>query len=138
MVDCFLVLLAGTLLFSVPLRGPLWMLGVASAALVVTTVSVGTLISTVARSQQQAMMGSFIFLFPANLLSGIMFPVENMPAAIRWVAYLDPLKYFVTLVRDVMLKGGDPGVFASHVGALAAMAAFTAALSYKRFRQTLN
>ncbi|MBI5882055.1 MAG: ABC transporter permease [Elusimicrobia bacterium] len=138
LADCCLVLLAGTLLFSVPSRGPLWMLAVASAAFVVTTVSVGTLISTVSRNQQQAMLGSFMFLFPANLLSGIMFPVENMPPAVRWAAYFDPLKYFVTLVRNIMLKGGDPWVFVSNVAVLALMAVLTAALSYRRFRRTLE
>ncbi|MBI5625256.1 MAG: ABC transporter permease [Elusimicrobia bacterium] len=138
LADCVLVLLAGSLLFDVPSRGPLWMLALASAVFVVTTVSAGTLISTISRNQQQAMLGSFIFLFPANLLSGIMFPVENMPAAVRWVAYLDPLKYFVTLVRAVMLKGGDPWVFASNVAVLAAMAVLMASLSFARFRRTLE
>ncbi|MFA6318032.1 MAG: ABC transporter permease [Elusimicrobiota bacterium] len=138
LADCVLVLLAGTALFSVPSRGPLWMLALASGVFVATTVSVGTLISTIARNQSQAMLGSFMFLFPANLLSGIMFPVENMPIAVRWVAYLDPLKYFVTLVRNIMLKGGDPWVFASNVAVLVVMAAGTAGLSYIRFRRTLE
>jgi len=138
MADALLVVTAGVVLFAVPLRGPLWMLAAASFAFVVTTVSVGTLISTIAETQQQAMMGSFLFLFPAVLMSGIMFPVENMPPAIAWVAYLDPLRYFVTLLRNIMLKGGDPWVVGSNLLVLVLMAAFTAGLGYKRFRQTLN
>lgn len=138
MIDAALVVLAGVVIFDVPLRGPLWMLAASSFVFVVTTVSVGTLISTISQNQQQAMMGSFLFLFPATLMSGIMFPVENMPPAIAWVAYLDPLKYFVTLMRNIMLKGGDPWVVGSNLAILALMASATAALSYKRFRQTLN
>lgn len=138
LVDAALVIAAGSAIFSVPLRGPVWMLAVAAFAFVVTTVSVGTLISTVSDSQQQAMLGSFLFLFPAILLSGIMFPVENMPAAIAWVAHLDPLMYFVRLLRNIMLKGGDPHVFARDLGVMVLMAALAAGLSVKRFRQTLN
>ena len=67
-----------------------------------------------------------------------MYPVENMPAAIIVAAYLDPLMYFVRLLRNIMLKGGDPYVFWSNLSALALMAFFTAGLAYKRFRQTLN
>lgn len=138
MADALLVLAAAAVVFKVPLRGPLPMLGLGAFAFVLTTVGIGTLISTVSRSQQQAMMGSFLFLFPATLMSGIMFPIENMPPAIIWAAYLNPLLYFVTLMRNVMLKGGDPQVFLLDVAVLAAMAAAAAAASYRRFRGTLN
>ena len=79
-----------------------------------------------------------MFLFPAILMSGIMYPVENMPSAIIAAAYLNPLMYFVRLLRNIMLKGGDAYVFWSNLGALALMAVFAAGLAYKRFRQTLN
>ena len=138
LADAALILTAAVLIFGVPIRGPLWMLALALVVFVITTVGVGTLVSTIAASQQQAMMGSFLFLFPAVLMSGLMFPIENMPPAILWVAQLNPLKYFVTLMRDIMLKGGDTTVFAANLSVLAAMAVFAAALSYRRFRQTLN
>ena len=138
LVDAALVITAGVLLFSVPLRGPLWILALSAFVFIITTVSVGTLISTIADSQQQAMLGGFLFLFPAILMSGIMFPVENMPPAIAWVAHLDPLMYFVRLLRNVLLKGGDPWVVGSNLAVLAAMACGAAALAFKRFRQTLN
>ncbi len=138
LANAALVVTAGYLLFGVPVRGPLWELALAALAFVVTTVSVGTFISTVAKSQQQAMLGGFMFLFPAILMSGIMYPVENMPKAIIAVAYMDPLMYFVRLIRNIMLKGGDLHVFWSNLGALALMAVFAAGMAYKRFRQTLN
>ncbi|MBI4350674.1 MAG: ABC transporter permease [Elusimicrobia bacterium] len=138
LADAALVVTAGYLLFGVPVRGALWQLGLAALVFVVTTVSVGTFISTVSKNQQQAMLGGFMFLFPAILMSGVMYPIENMPRAVIAAAYLDPLMYFVRLFRNIMLKGGDNHVFWTNIGALALMAAFAAGLAYKRFRQTLN
>ncbi|MDQ7773433.1 MAG: ABC transporter permease [Elusimicrobiales bacterium] len=138
LVNAALVIAAGFLIFGVPVRGALWQLAAAALAFVVTTVSIGTLISTISRNQQQAMMGGFIFLFPAVLMSGIMYPVENMPALLKPAVYLNPLYYFTTLLRNILLKGGDPAVFARDMAALAVMAAATGTLAYKRFKQTLN
>ncbi|OGR81353.1 MAG: multidrug ABC transporter permease [Elusimicrobia bacterium GWC2_64_44] len=133
-----LVLTVAHLAFGVPVRGPLWQLFLAAFVFIITTVSVGTSISTLARNQQQAMLGGFMFLFPAILMSGIMYPVENMPPSIIAAAYLDPLMYFMRLLRSIMLKGGDPHVFWTNVGALALMAVVAAGVAYNRFRQTLN
>ncbi|HOW28513.1 MAG TPA: ABC transporter permease [Elusimicrobiota bacterium] len=138
MLDTVLILLAGTLLFDVPVRGELWKLLLAAFVFVVTTVTIGILISTISKNQQQSMLGSFLFVFPATLMSGIMFPVENMPKTIIVVAYLNPLKYFVTLLRNILLKGGDPWVLWSNIGVLLLMAVATTALSFRRFHQTLN
>lgn len=124
--------------FGVPMRGSFLMLAIATIFFLLSTVSIGTLISTISRNQQQAMMGSFIFLMPAILLSGIIFPTDNMPAALQVVAAVDPLKYFITLVRNIMLKGGDWHVLAVNTSALAAIAAGTMALAYKRFRLNLG
>ncbi|HOW88909.1 MAG TPA: ABC transporter permease [Elusimicrobiales bacterium] len=138
LLDAALVVGAGYMIFGVPVRGPLWQLALASMVFVVATVAIGTFVSTVSRNQQQAMLGGFIFLFPAMLMSGIMYPVENMPGAMIAAAYLDPLMYFVRLLRNIMLKGGDPGVFWTDVGAMALMALASAGLAYRRFRRTLN
>jgi ABC-2 type transport system permease protein len=138
LIDAALVVLAGYLIFGVPVRGALWQLALASLIFVVNTVSIGTFISTVSKNQQQAMLGGFMFLFPAILMSGVMYPVENMPGAVIAAAYLDPLMYFVRLFRNIMLKGGDDYVFWTNLGALCLMAVFTAGFAYKRFRQTLN
>lgn len=124
--------------FDVPMRGSFLAFAVASLFFLVTTVSIGTLISTISRNQQQAMMGGFIFLMPAILLSGIMFPVENMPLVFRAVAAVDPLMYYLTLLRNIMLKGGDPGVILSHTAALAAISCASAALAVKRFKLHLG
>ncbi len=138
LLDACLVVLAGYLLFGVPVRGHLWQLALAALVFVLNTVSIGTFISTISKNQQQAMLGGFMFLFPAILMSGVMYPVENMPSAVIAAAYLNPLMYFVRLIRNIMLKGGDPLVFWQNTGVLLLMAAGTVTLAYKRFRQTLN
>lgn len=138
MADVPLILAVAVVLFGVPVRGPLWMLALGTFAFVCTMVGAGTLVSTVTRRQQQAMMATFLTLFPMQMLSGVFFPLDNMPWALRWITYFNPLRYEVTLLRNVLLKGGDPRVFWTCTGALALLGAATAWLSFRRFSQTLN
>jgi len=138
LVDATLVVATAVFGFGVPLRGPVWEMGLASVFFILTTVSLAVFISTFAENQQQAMMGGFLFLFPSVLLSGLMFPLENMPRGLYLLTYLDPLRYFITLARNIMLKGGEPSVVAGNLLGLAILGASTAVLAFKRFRQTLN
>ncbi len=137
-IDVPLVMCFGVFFFSVPVRGSILLLGLSSAVFLCTTVSVGIMISTLAKNQQQAMMGSFMFLFPAFMLSGIFFPVENMPSYLRFVAYLNPLKYFVAILRNIMLRGGDLSLVAYNLGVLILMGTLAVLFSYRRFHQTLD
>ncbi|TXH26720.1 MAG: ABC transporter permease [Elusimicrobia bacterium] len=114
------------LVFGVPLRGPLWALALNAGAFVVTMVAAGTLISTFAKNQQQAMMGGFLFLFPAIQLSGVMAPVENFPLWAKPLAWLNPIQYFVSLNRQVMLRGAVGPLFWSEWAALCALGAVIA------------
>jgi len=133
-----IILVAAIVIFGLPFRGTYWKFLLASFMFVLTTISIGTLISTIAKRQQQAMMATFLFLFPAILLSGMMFPVENMPKALIGVAYLDPLKYMLTLLRNIFLKGGDDWVFWTNLSALLVIAVVAVGVSFNRFRQSLN
>ncbi|NTV53668.1 MAG: ABC transporter permease [Candidatus Firestonebacteria bacterium] len=138
LVIVHLILVAAILIFGLPFRGPYWKFLLAGFMFVLTTVSIGTLISTIAKRQQQAMMATFLFLFPAIMLSGMMFPVENMPKALIGVAYLNPLKYMLTLLRNILLKGGDDWVFWTNLSALFIIAVVAVGVSFNRFRQSLN
>ena len=69
--------------------------------------AIGIAISTISQTQQQAMMGSFLFLFPALLLSGLMFPVENMPPFMKVFSEINPMTHFNYIMRNIILKGGD-------------------------------
>lgn len=137
MADVPLMVALGVGGFHVPLRGPLWALFLAAAVFVGTTVFVGTLISTFAKNQQQAMMGGFLFLFPAILLSGVMAPIENIPAAFVPLSWLNPLRFFVSLTRQVMLKGTIGSFYWTNLGAMAFLGLLAAASSVHRFRKTL-
>jgi drug efflux transport system permease protein len=124
--------------FGVPMRGSLVALVIAAFAFVCTTVAIGTLISTFAQNQQQSMLGGFLFLFPGILLSGLMFPLENMPLIMKWVSYVDPLSHFLALLRNIMLKGGEAQFVAFHVAVLVVMAVVSVYVSFKRFHTTLQ
>lgn len=124
--------------FDVPMRGSFLVLLLAAFIFVCVTVSIGTLISTITRNQQQSMMAGFLFLFPAIQLSGLMFPLENMPLWMRMVAYVNPLTHFLLVLRNIMLKGGDWRMVTSHLAVLIVMAVVLVWISFKRFRATLG
>lgn len=132
-----IVLATALLVFDVPMRGSYLSLALTAFLFVCTTVSIGTAISTFTRTQQQAMMGSFMFLFPAVLLSGLMFPVENMPAWAKIAAFLDPLYYFINILRNILLKGGTPEVLLYNSAVLAVMGAVVFIIAVTRFKQKL-
>jgi ABC-2 type transport system permease protein len=101
-----LVLAAVVFVFGVPLRGSLLLLYVLSGLFLFSTLGMGLLVSTLVRTQQQAMMvAGFGVMLPFALLSGFIFPIDNMPDVIRPVTYLIPFRYYLTIVRGIFLKG---------------------------------
>ncbi|MGH7442801.1 MAG: ABC transporter permease [bacterium] len=138
LLDLPLILAVSYFGFGVPLRGPIWELYVASVAFIGCTVALGILLSTAAQNQQQAMMGSFLTLYPFQMLSGIIYPLQNMPKWLYWITYFNPLRYFAVLIRNILLKGGAPALFWPNVGALALLAVGSLAVAWKRFSPTLN
>lgn len=106
LIDALIVLLVTLFWFEVPLRGSFWLLMGMSLIYLLTTLGLGLFVSTISKTQQQAMMTStFFFLTPMMYLSGFVFPIENMPAAIQPITYLIPLRYFVIILRGIFLKG---------------------------------
>ena len=112
MVDVLLVVAVAVGWFEVPLRGSLGLLMVMCLVYLLTTLGLGLFVSTISKTQQQAMMTtSFFFLLPMIFLSGFIFPIENMPEAIQPVTYLIPLRYFLVILRGIFLKGVGLDVF---------------------------
>jgi len=138
MCDVPLLLFASIVIFGVPMRGSMLVLFLASFAFVCSNVAIGVLISTFAKNQQQSVLGSFLFLFPASMFSGLMFPLENMPLIMQFFSYLDPLSHFLYLLRSIMLKGSDFSFIVWHTSVLFAMAGVFVYISFKRFRTTLQ
>ena len=106
MVDVLLVVAVAVGWFEVPLRGSFWLLIAMCLVYLLSTLGLGLFVSTISRTQQQAMMTtSFFFLLPMIFLSGFIFPIENMPDAIQPLTYLIPLRYFLVILRGIFLKG---------------------------------
>lgn len=124
--------------FEVPLRGNLFLLFTGVGFYLLTILGVGFFISSISRTQQQAMMVTFFFYFPMVLLSGFLFPIANMPEPIQWVTYLNPLRYFITLIRSLFLKGVGIEILWPQITALAMMGIFTIWQATRRFQKTIN
>lgn len=137
-VDVLLITLVGVFWFQMPIRGNLLLLLGATMLYLMTTLGMGLLLSTISQTQQQAMMGTFFFYFPAMLLSGFVFPIANMPQPVQWVTYLNPLRYFLVIVRALFLKGVGAGILWPQMAALAVIGVTTLWLTSKRFRKTLT
>ena len=123
--------------FQVPLEGSLLLLFGATGLYIMTTLGIGLLISTMSSTQQQAMMGTFFFYLPAVLLSGFMFPIANMPEAIQWLTCVNPLRYFLIIIRGIFLKGVGPAVLWPQMAALFGMGVGTLWFATTRFKKTL-
>ena len=136
-IDVVMVTVIGVLWFEVPMRGNLLLLAAATILYLLTTLGVGLFISTISRTQQQAMMSTFFFVYPAVLLSGFVFPIANMPEVIRWITYLNPLRYFLVILRGIFLKGVGVSILWPQMVALAILGAATLWLAVKRFHKTL-
>lgn len=128
----------GVFFFGVPFRGGFWQILATGSLLIISALAIATLVSAVAKTQQQAMMGSILFLMPAILLSGVFFPVANIPLAFRWLCYLNPMMYCIVNFRSIMLKGGDLVMFWQYSAVLAIMCLISAASAYKKFKSKLN
>jgi ABC-2 type transport system permease protein len=137
MVDVILVVLIGVFWFEVPIHGSLPLLLLATALYLMTTLGVGLLISTVSETQQQAMMTTFFFFFPAMLLSGFAFPIANMPEVVQWMTVVNPMRYFLVIVRAIFLKGVGMEVLWVQMLPLLAMGVGTLWLAVRRFHKTL-
>ena len=122
LVDVLLVTAVAVFWFEVPLRGSVALLLAMSLIYVLCTLGLGLFISTISETQQQAMMtATFFFLTPMIYLSGFIFPIENMPAAIQPITYIIPLRYFLVIVRGIFLKGVGVTVLWPQIAALLAI-----------------
>jgi ABC-2 type transport system permease protein len=138
LVQVTIVLLVGDWLFRVPFRGQVVDLYLAALAFIAASLTLGLLISTVARSQFQAMQMTIFVFLPSILLSGFMFPFDGMPAIARGIAEVLPLTHFVRLVRGIILRGAGIGDLMPDVWALVAFFAVVMSLAVLRFTKRLD
>jgi ABC-2 type transport system permease protein len=136
--DTLEILAVGVLLFNVPINGNLLLLLVLAGLFLATTLSLGLLISTIANTQQEAILISMFTLLPAIFLSGFMFPLAAMPKFLQAVSYVIPLRYFLIIVRGIVLKGTGSNILYPEIIALTIFALFMVSAAAMRFRKQLD
>jgi ABC-2 type transport system permease protein len=136
--DTILMTSAALLVFDVPFRGGLLLMLVCSILFLLTTLGAGLFISTISQTQQQAMMSSFFFFMPTFMLSGFAFPIRNMPVPVQYLTYLNPVRYFMEIIRNLFLKGSGVAILWPQMLALFLFGVAILGLSVLRFHKRLD
>jgi ABC-2 type transport system permease protein len=135
-IQLALIMAVALFWFHIPFRGSLDVLLGASFCFTLSGLGLGLFISTVSNTQQEAFMGMFFFLLPSIMLSGFMFPIENMPAALQPITLLNPLRHFLVVIRGVFLRGTGWSVLWPEIVTLFLMGVAALAFATTRFRKT--
>ena len=138
LMDTVLVVVVALFLFHIPFRGSALFLLACAVLFLMTSLGAGLFVSTISRTQQQAMMSTFLMFQPFFMLSGFAFPIRNMPEAVQWLTYLDPVRYFTEIVRGIFLRGSGISVLWPQMLALAIFGTTILSLSAIRFRKRLD
>jgi ABC-2 type transport system permease protein len=138
-INLIVILLLAKFVFDMPLQGSLILLLLESILFIVMALALGILISAVSKTQQQAMLLSmFALLLPTILLSGFIFPIENMPVVLQWISHVMPSKWFIIIVKNIMLKGVGLGYFWKETLIIFTMTVFFILMSVKKFKLRLE
>ncbi len=132
------IVAAALVIFRIPFRGNILLLVACSLLFLMTTLGIGLFLSSVSQTQQQSNMAAFFFNMPAFMLSGFTFPIRNMPVAVQYLTYLNPLRYFMEIVRGIFLKGVGVSVLWPQMVTLAVFGAVVLTLSALRFHKSLD
>jgi ABC-2 type transport system permease protein len=138
LIQVTLIMLLGMFMFHVPVNGRVIDVYLVSLVFIAANLTLGLVISTVAKNQFQAMQMTFFFFMPSILLSGFMFPFEGMPVAAQYIAEVLPLTHFVRLIRGIMLRGAEITQMSIDVYALFAFTIITMSFAILRFKKRLD
>lgn len=138
LINMVIITLTAEFVFKVPFRGSIALLSLATVVYLLTSLGVGLFISTISATQQEAVMSTFLFFLPANLLSGFMFPLNNMPEIVQYCTYLNPLRYYLTILRGIFLKGVGIEILWPEILILLIMGVAILAVSSLRFHKRLG
>jgi ABC-2 type transport system permease protein len=137
-LNTFEVMALGHWWFGVPVRGDLVLIALLSGLFLVSSLGVGLLASTIADTQQEAMLTVWMTLLPSMFLSGFFFPIEAMPPVLQWISYLTPLRYFLVVIRSLMLKGVGLESLTQEIFALTIFGVVIMGIAALRFRKRLD
>ena len=138
LAEVALVAIFGMLWFHVPFVGNPLILLLGTTLFLLSTLGLGLLISTVCKTQQQAFASNFFILNPMFTLSGFAFPISSMPVPLQWITYLDPLRYYLVVIRATFLKGVGLDALWPDLLAMAALGFGLLGISMLRFRKSLD
>ncbi len=138
MIQLLFITMVGMLVFQVPLNGSPGLLVFSSLFFIECTLGLGLFISTISNTQQQAMMTTLFVFQPMFMLSGFSFPIRNMPEIVQWITYLNPMRYYMEVVRGIFLKGVGIEILWPQILALAVLGTTILAISAMRFRKRLD
>lgn len=124
--------------FKIPLEGSILLLFFATCLFLLSTLGIGLFISTISSTKQQAMMTSFFFIMPFFMLSGFVFPIANMPQVVQWLTFLNPLRFFLVILRGIFLKGVGLDVLWPQYLALAVLGTIVFSGAIGRFKKRLD
>jgi ABC-2 type transport system permease protein len=136
--DVTLIAVAGSLWFQVPFRGHVYVLAAGAVLFLLCMLGVGLLISTISSTQQQAMVTAFFFIMPSIMFSGFGFPLSTMPLWMQDLSYLNPLRYFLVVIRGTYLKGVGMDILWPQMAAMAALGFALLTVSILRFHKALD
>jgi ABC-2 type transport system permease protein len=137
-LNAFEVLAIGHYWFGVPIRGSLLLIAGASFLFLLSSLGIGLLASTIANTQQEAMLTVWMLLLPSIFLAGFFFPLEAMPKVLQWISYIFPLRYYLVIIRSLMLKGVGISAYGEDLIALAIFGVAIMSLAALRFRKRLD
>ena len=138
LLDAIMIAIIGVFWFGVPLRGNPLVLLLGNLLFLMSSVGIGLFISTISSTQQQAQISTFFFMMPAFILSGFAFPIENMPEWLQYLTYINPLRYFIIVIRGVFLKGIGLDILWPEMLALAILGGLMIVFSSLRFQKRLK
>lgn len=136
--DVFLVTAVAVSWFGIPIKGSLTVLAISTAVYLLSILGTGLFISTLSKTQQQAMMATLLFYVPSVLLSGFMFPIESMPEVVRYSTYINPLRYFLVIIRGIFLKGNGIDILWPQIVSLLLLGFAVMTFSSLRFRKRIG
>ncbi len=136
-IDVLLILATGKILFDMPIRGSIVLLFLTAIVFLFTTLGIGLLAASVSRNQAQAMLTVFPLMMPALLLSGFVFPVASIPLALRWIAYINPITYYLIVVRGILIKGAGIYELYTEILVLLGFGIFFIVFSSLRFKKRI-
>jgi ABC-2 type transport system permease protein len=129
---------AALVVFGVPFRGNVMVLCACTIIFMLTSLGLGLFVSTISQTQQQSEMTTFFIMQPMFMLSGFTVPIRNMPDGIQYLTYLNPLRYYMEIVRGVFLKGSGMDVLWPQTAALLVFGLIILSLSVLRFKKRLD